>query len=88
MIPREKSVYLLKTIWSASQRENPPSIVSCPAHIGTMVMANKIAAADTAATTWLRVSDVQNYPLEINSAPTRTIPRYPLKIGPKSNDGL
>ena len=42
------------------------------------------AEADWTATIWLRVSDEQNSPIEMNSAPTRMIPRYPLKIGPNS----
>src|SRR5579863_3257481 len=57
------------------------------AHHGAMVNKNSSAPADTAATTWLRVSDEQNNPIEINSAPTSTIPRYPLKIGPTSRCG-
>ena len=43
---------------------------------------NRIAAAATAATTWLRVRVEQNSPIAMNSAPTSTSPRYPLKIGP------
>ncbi len=58
------------------------------AHHGTMVMTNSTAAVATAATIWLRVSDEQNSPMEMNSAPTRIIPRYPLRIGPKSIRGL
>ena len=40
-----------------------------------MVMRNRIATADTAATTWLRVSDEQNSPTAMNSAPTSRMPR-------------
>lgn len=45
------------------------------AHQGTMVIANKTAAVATAATIWLRVSDEKNSPMEMNSDPTRTMPR-------------
>ena len=35
---------------------------------------------------WLRVSDEQNTPIEINRAPTSRIPKYPEKTGISRDD--
>jgi hypothetical protein len=43
-------------------------------HDGAIVTTNRIAAVETAATIWLRVSDEQNRAIEMNSAPTSSTP--------------